>query len=161
LFLVLLLFPSASWHTFNGLPLSSLPEVAALILILPLIFNGALRRLYSRSLVNGPLPLATLLSVAILTGLIGKVFLFASKADAGFLACHRAEAGPEAPWVCEKSYDTPFSSDSVTRIDDTINFGRSDWHLSFFNSLRFNFYPWEKGNIVRDRLPFASTWRGT
>src|SRR5262249_1398319 len=69
--------------------------------------------------------------------------------------------GPEVPWVCEKSYENPFSSDSVTRIDDTINFGRSDWNLSFFNSLRFNFYPWEKGNIVRDRLPFASTWRGT
>lgn len=159
LLLVFLFFPSASWHTFDGLPLSSLSEFAALILILPLITNRSLRRLYGRFLVRAQPAMVTLVSVAIVAGLSAKVGLLASGVDAGFFGCYQAVIGPEIPWICEKSYENPFFRHSVTRIDETIDFGPLDWNLSFFNSLRFNFDPSERGTPVPGRLPFASTWR--
>src|SRR5688572_26299456 len=49
-FLFLLFLPSARLHVFDGLPVSSLAEFAALFLMLPLCASGALRRVYARPL---------------------------------------------------------------------------------------------------------------
>ena len=34
-------------------------------------------------------------------------------------------------------------------------------NLSFFNSLRFNYYWWVGGSILRERIPFTAFWRGS
>lgn len=35
----------------------------------------------------------------------------------------------------------------------------TDWNLSFVNSNRFNYYEWQPGKMLRDRLPFSVEWQ--
>jgi hypothetical protein len=47
---VCLLLPSASFQAFDGLPLSTFTEFAALLLLAPVVMGRALQRLYARRL---------------------------------------------------------------------------------------------------------------
>jgi hypothetical protein len=62
--------------------------------------------------------------------------------------------------LCENSYGNPFKRFRATRIDRQIDFGPTDWNLSFINDNRFNYYAWVDGITPRERLPFAVHWRG-
>ena len=89
-----------------------------------------------------------------------KLLLLATVAPTGFAACYRpAPAADPTARACEHSYENLFFRGGVTRFDDTISFDAANWNLSFFNSLRFNYY-WEKGALDRARLPFIANWRG-
>lgn len=157
-FSLLLFMPSSTFHLFDGLPLSSLPEFAALVLLLPVVIGRAVQRSFGRFLAGrAHLALAWYLVIALALSL--KVALLFAE-PSGFLACYRSpvEAPPAGP--CERSFENPLFRSSVTRIDRELNFGSSNWNLSFVNSLRWNIYPWVKGNISRDRLPLSVSWRG-
>jgi hypothetical protein len=161
-FLFLLLLPSARLHVFDGLPVSGLAEFAAFFLILPLCVSRALRRVYARPLqsrrgARGMTPVAA----ALLLAIGAKLLLLAFGGQPGFAACYQSVLDPnQASPSCERSYENLFFRGGMTRIDDTIAFDPATWNLSFFNSLRFNFFPWIKGNVERTRLPFAAHWRG-
>ena len=160
LFALFLLVPSAPWHLFNGLPLSTLAEFGALILTAPLLVSSGLRRLCARHLrLSNPALSYTCSGVLILATAL-KFILFSARASGGFEACYQSLSGPAIPWICEKSYENAFFRHGVTRTDRTIDFGGANWNFSFVNSLRFNFDPSVKGSVLRDRLPFAATWRG-
>lgn len=160
LFTLLLLVPSANYLIFSGLPLSALPEYLALVILLPLIFSRGLRRIYYHFLRGRWRLYGRVLILGGLIALAAKVVLLSVGTFEGFLACYTTPLGPPAVGECEKSYDYPFFRFDVTRIDQTIEFDGDDWNLSFFNSNRFNYYPWEEGVLSRHRLPLQAEWRG-
>jgi hypothetical protein len=161
LFGLLLLLPSANYQVFDGVPWSRLSEFAGLALLVPFVVSGPLRRLYGRLLHRLPSPVRRGVLGLAVCALAAKLVLLASGTHAGFLACYRSPvAGPPAG-ACERSYENPFFRFGASRIDTRLDFEPATWDLSFFNSLRFNFYPWVKGNPVRDRLPLAVSWSGT
>jgi hypothetical protein len=153
-FALLLLAPFES-HLFNGLPLSSLPEFVALILLVPLLAGQAIRLTFARFLAQTRLAPATWGVIMLALGL--KVALrFAP--PTGFLACYRSTFAASGP--CERSYENPWFRASVTRVDRALTFGPRDWNLSFINDNRWNWYEWERFNPSRERFPFTVTWRG-
>jgi|TARA_B100001964_G_scaffold181497_1_gene200680 hypothetical protein len=154
----LLLFPSANYHLFDGLPLASAGEFAALVLVLPVFFSQGLRRLWARNIRQLGRPAVPALLAASCVALILKLLLMTSGGAEGFKACYHSlvERLPDSP--CEKSYDNPWHRFTATRIDGTIDFEPGTWNLSFVNSLRFNYYG--PGTIPRERLPFGSMWLG-
>jgi hypothetical protein len=157
---LLLAVPSADYHTFDGLPASRLPEFLGLALLVPFVVSPLLRRVYGR-LIGAAWPAAHGVLVLGILALSVKMVLLASGTHGGFLACYRSPFAPPPAGPCEMSYENPFLRFGVTRIDRHLDFGPSTWDLSFVNSLRFNIYPWIKGNVLRDRLPLAVTWTGT
>ncbi len=160
--LFLLLLPSARLHVFNGLPVSGLAEFAAFFLIVPLYASGALRRVYAEPLRPAGSLRPALFAAILLLAIGAKLILLAAGAGdrSGFAACYQSAIPQNASPTCERSYENPFFRGGVTRIDDTINFDPTTWNLSFFNALRFNYYPFVKGNYDRARLPFTAQWRG-
>jgi len=157
----LLAAPGANDLVFNGLPFSTSVEYLAACLILPLLVVRSLRRLIRRRISNAPRGVA-IVAVAVLAGALAiKAGLFWSQGHAGFVACYASPAASSPSAGCERSFENPWNLFSTTRIDRTIDFGPDDWHLSFVNSLRFNYYPWTRGIPSRERLPFSATWFGT
>jgi hypothetical protein len=155
-----LLLPSSNVQLFDGLPLSKLPELAALALMVPIVASRGLRRLYARFLGRlGPSIARGLLGAAALSLGI-KLGLLAFSPHVGYLACYRTPLTPPRGRACEGSFENPFGRFGVTRIDRFLDFRPGTWNLGFVNSLRFNFYPWFPGRPVRERLPLAVTWRG-
>jgi hypothetical protein len=158
---VLLAAPGANFLLFNGLPFSTSVEYLAACLILPLLVVRSLRRLIRRRISNAPRGVA-IVAVAVLAGALAiKAGLFWSQRYEGFVACYASPAASSSSAGCERSFENPWNLFSTTRIDPTIDFGPDDWHLSFVNSLRFNYYPWTRGIPSRERLPFSATWFGT
>jgi hypothetical protein len=159
-------FPSANLQLFDGLPFSRLLEFGALVLILPFLIFPDLRN-RQMGFWNGwkirPVFLWTSLAVLLLI----KGTLLASGTRAGFSACYRSPAEPTAinheelpPRECERSYENLFDRFSATRIDPAIWFTPDTWNLVFLNTSRYNYYDWEAGNILRDRIPLAARWSG-
>jgi hypothetical protein len=155
---ILLLAPSGGYHAFNGLPLNTGPEFGLFLLILPFLVWTSLRRLWYRFLSRLSTPALPLLGVAVLLALGLKGLLFFSETRQGFPACYHPLDEAPVSSICEKSYTNPWHRFGATRVDHTIDFGPSDWNLSFMNSLRFNYY--QRGEPSRDRLPFGVTWHG-
>lgn len=99
------------------------------------------------------------LVTAVLVGIALKLILAASP-PAGYVACYQSTLTPPPAGQCERSFENPFVRFDATRVDAVLDFGPATWDLSFFNSQRFNFYPWLPDTRVHDRLPFTVTWRG-
>lgn len=159
LLLVLLIVPSANFQLFDGLPLSSLPEFFALLLLLPLLFDRGLRRLFLRAFRLESARARLVLSAAILGCIAGKLILYAFAAPVGFKGCYSSPAARPPMGKCEVSYENLFRRLAFTRLDRSVVFEPAGWNLSFVNSLRFNLYP-IPGHYVRDRLPLHATWSG-
>jgi hypothetical protein len=159
-FLVLLAMPSSQVHRFNGLPFSRLSEYVVLMLVVPVLASRTFRRAF-KGFWGRHRVLSRVARILIAVALALKVGLFVWAPPDGFLGCYRSpkEAPPAGP--CERSYEHPFFRWSITRLDRAIDFGPANWNLSFINSLRWNFYPWVAGNILRDRLPLEVRWRGS
>jgi hypothetical protein len=160
LWLLVLLVPSVNAHRFDGLPLSSVPEAGLLALLLPFLVSPTHRRALRRWLGRRPPALRRGLVAGALLALGLKLVLLGAGAPVGFTGCYRSTLTPPPGGPCERSFENPFFRFGATRVDRRLDFGPGDWDLSFFNSNRFNFYPWVPGNPRRDRLPFAVTWRG-
>jgi hypothetical protein len=158
--LVLLTIPSAPVHRFDGLPFSRVSEYAVLMLLVPLLPGRTIRRAFT-SFWGRRRALGRAAFVLVAAALAMKAALFVWAPPDGFLACYRSpvQAPPTGP--CERSYENPFFRRSVTRVDRAIDFGPATWNLSFVNSVRWNFYYWEAGKILRERLPLEVGWRGS
>ena len=161
MFGLLLLLPSADAHWLDGLPLSRLPEFLGLALLVPFVVSAPLRRLYGALLHRAPAPARRALLGLAVGAVAVKLLLLASGTHAGFVACYRSSLAPPPVGPCERSYENLFGRFGATRLDPRLDFTPDRWDLSFFNSLRFNIYPWIKGNVRHDRFPLAVTWTGT
>jgi hypothetical protein len=159
LYVLILLVPSVNYQVFSGLPLSHAAEYLFGAALLPLVVHKALRTTFARFLTANRF-LAPGLWAAAGVALVIKVALFASGDYRGLQACYGSPLSPPPAGRCEASYENPLSRFGVTRIDERVDFGPTDWNLSFLNSLRFNIYPWVNGNRLRDRLPLSATWGG-
>jgi hypothetical protein len=157
---IALLLPSANLQRFDGLPLSSPLEFAALVLLVPLLTSRALRRLHAQRLQRGGSWVPRALSIVVPLAIGLKVILLISGVHSGFLACYGTPLHPAPGGACERSFENPFARFGATRIDRRVDFEPGTWNLGFINSLRFNFYPWVSGLPRRDRLPMTATWRG-
>jgi hypothetical protein len=165
-FLVVVGFPSANLQVFDGLPFSRLFEFGALVLIVPFLIFPDLRNrqmIFWKGLKIRPVFLWTSLAVLLLL----KGTLLASGAHAGFSACYRSPAEPTTithedlpPRDCERSYENLFDRFSATRTDSAVWFAPDTWNLVFLNTNRYNYYDWEAGNILRDRIPLQARWSG-
>jgi hypothetical protein len=165
-FLVVVGFPSANLQVFDGLPFSRLFEFGALILTVPFLIFPDLRNrqmIFWKGLKIRPVFLWTSLAVLLLL----KGTLLASGAHTGFSACYRSPAEPTTithedlpPRECERSYENLFDRFSATRLDSSIWFLPDTWNLVFLNTDRYNYYDWEPGNILRDRIPLEAIWSG-
>ncbi len=155
---ILLLAPSGGYHVFNGLPLSTGTELGLFLLILPFLAWAGLRRLWFRFLCRLSTQALPLLGVAVMLALGLKGLLFVSETSQGFPACYHSLDERPVSGTCEKSYTNPWHRFGATRVDQAIDFGPSDWNLSFMNSIRFNYY--QRGEPARERLPFGVTWHG-
>ena len=157
---VFLVFPSANYVQASGLPLSSLPELLSTLALLPLIGSRWLRRSWAyrmRLMLAGRI---TIVAGLLCLGLVSKSVLLMSGTYQGFPVCYRAMGHEPPVGLCEKSYDNPLARFTATRVDEVIDFGPGDWNLSFMNSLRFNYYWWVAGSVLRERIPFTAFWRG-
>jgi hypothetical protein len=165
-FLVVVGFPSANLQVFDGLPFSRLFEFGALILTVPFLIFPDLRNrqmIFWKGLKIRPVFLWTSLAVLLLL----KGTLLASGAHTGFSACYRSPAEPTTithedlpPRECERSYENLFDRFSATRTDSAVWFAPDTWNLVFLNTNRYNYYDWEAGNILRDRIPLQARWSG-
>jgi hypothetical protein len=157
---VLLAMPSSQVHFFNGLPFSRLSEYVVLMLLVPVLASGTLRRAFSDFWGHHRV-LGRAVFILVAFAFAAKAALFVWAPPDGFLACYRSPVQAPAAGPCERSYENPFFRWSVTRVDRTIDFGPATWNLSFVNSVRWNFYPWVAGKILRERLPLEVGWRGS
>ena len=165
-FLIALCLPSANLPLLDGLPLSRLPEFAALAAVVPfLLFSGLRGRqaeVWAKIRIR-PRYLWMLLGAVLLL----KAALAGSGAQNGFSGCYRSPVGPTQishedlpPAECERSYENVFGFYPGTRLDETIRFGPDVWNLVFVNTSRYNFYDWEAGNVLRERIPLEIRWIG-
>ena len=155
------LVPSANYHAFNGLPLDSLPTYFLFLAIVPVVGWRWLRHQGSmRAGSRGARHVKT--AIALLSvGVVLKATLFLGGGFDGFAACYRSLDEAPRSGLCERSFGNPLGRFQATRLDRTIDFGPTDWNLSFVNDNRFNYYNWIEGTIPRERLPFSAHWRGT
>lgn len=170
-------FPSGNYHVFSGLPFQHPYEYIWFVVFLPFIFSYRLRRMYRGVLLqrNGQVGrIVFVISILILTL---KIIIFVFGVNEGFQACYRPLTGPLPNEQCERAYENFLFQGNITRFDKHLDFissrrgvttsvtniqeGNSEnWHLSFFNSVRFNYSPDIEGNIWRRRLPFLVNWVG-
>jgi len=165
-FLIVLCVPSANFHLFDGLPISRLPEFAALVATAPFLLFSELRsrqKALREQWKIRPVYLWILLAVVLLV----KCGLFVSGEESDFSGCYRSSAEPtiitheDLPARdCERSYENLFGREEATRNDPTIRFGPDVWNLVFLNTNRYNYYDWEEGNILRTRIPVEVHWSG-
>ena len=155
-----LVVPGSGRLVFDGLPLSTRAEFAALVLCAVLFFSREFRRgmreLLERFRWSGFVKPA----IVVLCGL--KFFSFAwSPLDAGFGACYRSLYAPlEDVSACEKSYEAPFIEGhglqyaKISRTDRMVDFGGApyDWSLPFMNE-----YP-RLGQAWLNRFPFGAVY---
>jgi hypothetical protein len=167
----LVVLPAPRYQIFAGLPLDTLPALAALVLIVPAFVStrarGQLENQFFRLppwVRAGAMALATL-------ALVGKLalVLFAPN-QAGFVGCY-GPLPPQDGTACASSFTNAFGQVDGTRIDSSIAFGartnvftpptglaESNWNLIFFNQVRFDYFA--PAQPQRDRLPFTASWHG-
>lgn len=165
----LLIIPSAGYHLFDGIPLSSSVEFGLLFALVPFLVSRGVRRLWGRML-RQVTPVAPLVLTGLgLIAVVLKVLLFGFGGYSGFPACYHALDKTPVTGSCEKAFANPFYRFAATRVDANIDFTAwweaiepataQNWNLSFLNSTRFNYY--QQGDVPRLRVPFGVTWLGT
>ena len=158
--LLFLVVPGSGRLLFDGLPLSTRAEFAALVLCVVVFFSQELRRGMREMMERFRWSVVVKPAVVVLC--VVKFFSFAwSPMSAGFGACYRSLYFPlEDNPVCEKSFESQFTQGhgllfaDVSRVDRVVDFGGApfDWSLPFMNeSPRF-------GNAWLDRFAFSATY---
>ncbi|MDQ6891195.1 MAG: hypothetical protein M3167_00745 [Acidobacteriota bacterium] len=157
---LLLLLPSANYQVFRGIPWDTAAQVGAISVAVPFLLSRRMRRAYRAATRETGLLGRRAVWIACCAGIVGKLVLFGFGGYEGFAAAYRSPAARPVSGAWEKSYTNPIFRFHATRIDRTLDFQRTSWNLSFFNSLRFNISPWVRGNPSRDQLPIAALWTG-
>jgi hypothetical protein len=157
---LLLLLPSANYQVFRGIPWNTAAQAVAVAVAVPFLSSRRMRRAYRAATREGGLPGRRTVRIACCAAIAGKVALFSFGGYEGFAGSYRSPAASPVTGSWEKSYTNPLFRFDATRIDRTLDFQRTNWNLSFFNSLRFNFSPSRNGGISRDQLPIAALWTG-
>lgn len=119
-----LLLPAAPFVRFDGLPLSSLPELTALAVLVLVAVTPQARAVVQTRL--GAIPEGVRL--AIIGGLFVvcalKILTFVAAPTGEFRSCFSSRAVSEnAAARCAPSYEAPFPKGSATRTTPTIDFG--------------------------------------
>jgi len=157
---LLLVVPGSGRLVFDGLPLSTRAEFAALVLCIIVFFSRNLRE-GVRRLLPSTESRPSIGRILLLLCFV-KFFTFAwSPMSQGFEACYRSLYVPIAdPQACEKSFDGPFLRArglplaNTSRVDPTVDFGGApyDWSLPFMNE-----YP-RLGQSWLNRFPFSAVY---
>jgi len=155
-----LVVPGSGRLVFDGLPLSTRAEFAALVLCVVVFFSQELRRGLREAMAKFRWSVVVKPVLVVLCVL--KFFSFAwSPLDAGFGACYRSLYAPlEDASACEKSYEAPFIQGhglqyaNVSRIERTVDFGGApyDWSLPFMNE-----FP-RLRDLWIERFPFSAVY---
>lgn len=166
-----LLAPAPNFLLFDGIPLETRAELAALVLVGFGLVAGRSRAVLRGWFDAAPLAVRRGAVGALAIGALLHPVLAAAADDVGFAGCY--ESGLDTRLDCERSYDNPLFRQGVTRIDPVLDFGplqrgsreavqarQTNWNLGFLNDARLNFVPPDVGYPDRQRLPFAVTWRG-
>ena len=170
---VALVVPSANFLVFDGLPLSSVAELAVLVLGAVMLCSTRCR-VVARNVLGwrGGRGLAAVIAIGAIV-VAAKLVLLVGAPLVGFEACYSNPVAPRPGGGCELSFENLASRTDATRVDETIDFGPrvpaagdsrlisgSNWNLSFVNDSRLHIYPWVRGNLNVERLPFRARWRG-
>ena len=157
---VFLVMPGSGRLVWDGLPLSTRAEFAALVLFVVVFFSQRVRETLGEMLRGVRWSVVVKPMLVVLCA--AKFFSFAwSPMSAGFGACYRSLYAPlEDATVCEKSYESPFLAGHgsqfarVSRVDPRVDFGVQpyDWSLPFMNE-----YP-RLGASWLNRFPFSAVY---
>lgn len=159
LLVLAVLMPASNTVWFSGLPVGKPLEFLAVLVVVPMVFSRDLqaaiggvpamrRRIF-------PVVLAALAAVLVCKGV-----LLASGTGQGFAGCYRSSQSQPPTGDCELSFENVLQRGGYTRLDKSLDFDYRTWNLSYINSIRFNYYWWWDGYILRDRVPLDATWRG-
>jgi hypothetical protein len=151
--------PVPSAWAFDGLPWTSLPELALLVVTVAVLGNAAAQERLRAIWCGRSIPFAVR-GAAIVLPLVAFALGEVARSEAppsGFAACYGTLVPNVPAPPCERSFDAPFAPASVTRYDRALDFA-GNWRLGFVNHRRFNFY--RPGQPDRQRLPFRATWSG-
>ena len=154
--LLFLVTPGSGQLLFDGLPLSTRAEFAAIAVLVLVSLSKDVRQRVRRQLEESAWRGAIRPALGLLILLKLLTFAWLPYSD-GFSACYRSLYYPISnPESCEKSYESPFSRsgvviDNSSRIDRAIDFGAHmhDWGLPFMNE-----YP-RLSALWLDRFPFT------
>ena len=151
----LLACPSGNIQIFDGLPLSSVAEYAALLWWMPCLFNRAVASRLETVVARIPVR-AVMASIAV--AFAAKMLLAGFGLDNGLAAIYGSPLA-EPSGRHEMSFENPLGRHQATRVDCTIDFEPGRWNLVFLNSTRFNYYGPDAPHD-RNRLPIQARWRG-
>jgi hypothetical protein len=123
LIVVAVLFPTTNVARFDGLPISSPPEILLLPLAVTALLSAGLRRRYGVLLERGRGTVRWILLGSAAIALIAKGALLAGGASEGFVGCYSSPAahGP----ICERSFENPLSLHGATRSTGRSTSGRA------------------------------------
>jgi hypothetical protein len=165
--LFLLAAPSSNISHFDGLPLSGGFEFAAFLVILPFLLwvecRNEVERIFHKLALHPVWMWALPLGILFVKGV-----LFFSGAQAGWDACYQSPApfvdhyhGPATMLDCERSYENVWGLSPGTRTDSIPSYRGGITVPVFMNTLRYDYYSWEQGSILRNRLPVRIQWRAS
>ena len=155
-----LVMPGSGQLVWDGLPLSTRAEVAALIIFVVVFLSREMRRTLAE--IVGRPNWNALIKPILVVLCAAKFFSFSwVPLDAGFASCYRSLYHPlENEGACEKSYEAPFTQGmgapfaNYSRMDRVVDFGELpyDWSLPFVNDFPRLRYLW------LERLPFSANF---
>ena len=171
LIVALLIIPGNTTGVFNGLPLSSIPELSGCLVLLFCVFSSGFKSNFKRiSLKVSP---RYLVAFILIFGIAipAKFALGHSDLPTGrFDACYHSFVRSDDMKVpeCEPFFSTKFEG-GRSRLDEKVNFqglnyplrdinvSGSNWNLSFVNNEQFL---GRYGNFEQVRHPFRANWVG-
>jgi hypothetical protein len=164
-FLAALAIPSTNLTWFDGLPFSGGIAFCAFLLILPFLLFSECR--LSLDSIRQRSFAARICFWALPAGLIlVKAVLLLAGAQAGWEACYRSPALPVDHFynsfpnrTCERSYENIWALTGATRVEAAPSYRAGVTNPVFINTLRYDYYDWVPGNILRNRLPMEISWR--
>lgn len=172
-FLVAILFiaPGNTSAVFNGLPLSSIPEMFGFLILLFCIFSLSFKSNFNRT--SAKVNPRYLVAIILILGIAipAKIALKHSDLPTGrFDACYHSFVRSDDMKVpeCEPFFSAKFEG-GRSRLDQAVNFqglnyplrdinvSGSNWNLSFINNEQFL---GRYGNYEQVRHPFRANWMG-
>lgn len=168
---VLLIIPGNTSGVFNGLPLSSVPELLGFLILLFGIFSSRLKSNFDQLFAR--VSLRYLIAITLILGLAIPVKFALKHNDlptGRFDSCYHSYVRSDDMKVpkCEPFFSAKFEG-GRSRLDSAVNFqglnypsrdinvSGSNWNLSFINNEQFL---GRYGNYEQVRHPFRANWVG-
>ena len=167
----LLIVPGNTSGVFNGLPLSSIPELSACLILLFGVLSAKFKANFKQLSAN--VSLRFLVAVILIFGVAIPAKIALKRTDlptARFDACYHSYVRSDDMKVpeCEPFFSAKFEG-GRSRLDESVNFqglnyplrdinvSGSNWNLSFINNEQFL---GRYGNYEQVRHPFRANWVG-